>query len=71
MTFGAPVVTMIRPHVDKPKDAFGKGTFDCHMMIGEVRCMLPVTWRAGWSGRRTLTGAVAEEMGQRVPEGRM
>lgn len=36
MTFGAPVVTMIRPHVDKPAQAFGKGTFDCHMMIAEV-----------------------------------
>lgn len=37
MTFGAPVVTMIRPHVDKPAQPFGKGTFDCHMMIAEVR----------------------------------
>jgi ribulose-phosphate 3-epimerase len=37
MTFGAPVVTMIRPHVDKPSESFGKGTFDCHMMIAEVR----------------------------------
>lgn len=36
MTFGAPVVTMIRPHVDKPSESFGKGTFDCHMMIAEV-----------------------------------
>jgi ribulose-phosphate 3-epimerase len=36
ITFGAPVVTMIRPHVDKPKEAFGRGTFDCHMMIAEV-----------------------------------
>jgi len=37
MTFGAPVVTKIRSHVDKPKEAMGKGTFDCHMMISEVR----------------------------------
>ncbi|KAF2226571.1 ribulose-phosphate 3-epimerase [Elsinoe ampelina] len=37
MTFGAPVVTMIRPHVDKPTQAFGKGTFDCHMMIAEPK----------------------------------
>jgi len=37
MTFGAPVVTMIRPHVDRPSESFGKGTFDCHMMIAEVR----------------------------------
>lgn len=36
MTFGAPVVTKIRPHVERPKAAHGKGTFDCHMMIAEV-----------------------------------
>lgn len=36
MTFGAPVVTRIRSHVDKPSTTFGKGTFDCHMMISEV-----------------------------------
>lgn len=36
MTFGAPVVTMIRPHVEGPKEGLGKGTFDCHMMIAEV-----------------------------------
>lgn len=36
MTFGAPVVTKIRPHVERPKVADGKGTFDCHMMIAEV-----------------------------------
>ncbi|EON61941.1 ribulose-phosphate 3-epimerase [Coniosporium apollinis CBS 100218] len=35
MTFGAPVVTMIRPHVEKPSSAFDRGTFDCHMMIAE------------------------------------
>ena len=35
MTFGAPVVTMIRPHVSKPSSALAKGTFDCHMMIAE------------------------------------
>ncbi|THZ82299.1 ribulose-phosphate 3-epimerase [Aureobasidium pullulans] len=37
MTFGAPVVTMIRPHVDKPSGKLGKGTFDCHMMIAEPK----------------------------------
>ena len=37
ITFGAPVVTKIRSHVDRPKQAFAKGTFDCHMMISEVR----------------------------------
>ncbi|KAK6428806.1 RIBULOSE-phosphate 3-epimerase [Oleoguttula sp. CCFEE 5521] len=36
LTFGPPVVTMIRPHVERPKEAFGKGTFDCHMMIAEA-----------------------------------
>ena len=36
MTFGAPVVTKIRPHVQRPSGARGKGTFDCHMMIAEV-----------------------------------
>ena len=36
MTFGAPIVAMLRPHVDKPKETYGKGTFDCHMMISEV-----------------------------------
>lgn len=41
MTFGAPVVTKIRPHVQNPKTAKGKGTFDCHMMIAEVgKCKL-------------------------------
>jgi ribulose-phosphate 3-epimerase len=37
MTFGAPVVTKIRPHVDRPATAQGKGTFDCHMMIAEPK----------------------------------
>ena len=37
MTFGAPVVTKIRPHVGRPTTAHGKGTFDCHMMVKEVR----------------------------------
>ena len=37
MTFGAPVVTKIRPHVERPEASWGKGTFDCHMMIAEVR----------------------------------
>jgi ribulose-phosphate 3-epimerase len=35
ITFGAPVVTKIRSHVDRPTQALGKGTFDCHMMIME------------------------------------
>jgi ribulose-phosphate 3-epimerase len=36
MTFGAPVVTKIRSHVDRPPQPGGRGTFDCHMMIAEV-----------------------------------
>ena len=36
ITFGAPVVTKIRPHVQRPKVPQGSGTFDCHMMIAEV-----------------------------------
>ncbi|PKS07902.1 hypothetical protein jhhlp_006510 [Lomentospora prolificans] len=37
ITFGAPVVTMIRKHVDGPAQHFGRGTFDCHMMIAEPK----------------------------------
>ena len=40
MTFGAPVVSKIRPHVARPSAAYGKGTFDCHMMIAEVLSLL-------------------------------
>ena len=36
ITFGAPVVSKIRSHVQRPKTANGTGTFDCHMMISEV-----------------------------------
>ncbi len=36
ITFGAPVVTKLRSHVERPTAANGKGTFDCHMMIAEV-----------------------------------
>jgi len=37
MTFGAPVVTNIRPLVERPAGAYGRGTFDCHMMIAEPK----------------------------------
>ncbi|KAK3996327.1 putative ribulose-phosphate 3-epimerase [Cladorrhinum sp. PSN332] len=37
LTFGPPVVAKIRSHVDKPTEAHGKGTFDCHMMIAEPK----------------------------------
>ncbi|KAH0829778.1 hypothetical protein FOPE_10778 [Fonsecaea pedrosoi] len=36
ITFGAPVVSKIRPHVERPQKPGGRGTFDCHMMIAEV-----------------------------------
>jgi ribulose-phosphate 3-epimerase len=36
ITFGAPVVTKVRTHVQRPTTKHGKGTFDCHMMIAEV-----------------------------------
>ena len=72
ITFGAPVVTKIRPHVQRPKAARGKGTFDCHMMIAEVgSCML-----LPFSSRNTketiwLTEftSLAEEMGKRISKG--
>ena len=41
ITFGAPVVTKIRSHVKRPSEKHGKGTFDCHMMISEVRLPAP------------------------------
>ncbi|MCJ1344526.1 RIBULOSE-phosphate 3-epimerase [Peltigera leucophlebia] len=47
MTFGAPVVTKIRPHVERPKAALGKGTFDCHMMIAEPKKWVKDFQKAG------------------------
>nr|OQO17658.1 hypothetical protein B0A51_15887 [Rachicladosporium sp. CCFEE 5018]OQO23381.1 hypothetical protein B0A51_12804 [Rachicladosporium sp. CCFEE 5018] len=47
LTFGPPVVTMIRPHVERPKEAFGKGTFDCHMMIAEPKKWVKDFQKAG------------------------
>ncbi|KFY02238.1 hypothetical protein O988_02277 [Pseudogymnoascus sp. VKM F-3808] len=37
ITFGAPVVTKIRSHVERPATANAKGTFDCHMMVAEPK----------------------------------
>ena len=37
LTFGPPVVAKIRKHVDQPGQKYGKGTFDCHMMIAEPK----------------------------------
>jgi ribulose-phosphate 3-epimerase len=45
ITFGAPVVTKIRSHVDKPTAKHGKGTFDCHMMIAEVQVYISPNWK--------------------------
>ncbi|KAF7516281.1 hypothetical protein G7054_g14228 [Neopestalotiopsis clavispora] len=37
LTFGPPVVAKIRKHVDQPTKSYGRGTFDCHMMIAEPK----------------------------------
>ncbi|KAK3639882.1 RIBULOSE-phosphate 3-epimerase [Elasticomyces elasticus] len=47
ITFGAPVVTKIRSHVDRPKESLGKGTFDCHMMISEPKKWVKDFQKAG------------------------
>ncbi|KAH8819089.1 ribulose-phosphate 3-epimerase-like protein [Xylogone sp. PMI_703] len=47
ITFGAPVVTKIRSHVQQPGDKFGKGTFDCHMMIAEPKKWVKEFQKAG------------------------
>jgi len=47
ITFGAPVVTKIRSHVERPKTANGKGTFDCHMMIAEPKKWVKEFQQAG------------------------
>lgn len=47
LTFGPPVVVKIRNHVDKPTEAFGKGTFDCHMMIAEPKKWVKEFKKAG------------------------
>ncbi|KAL8948713.1 MAG: hypothetical protein Q9222_005124 [Ikaeria aurantiellina] len=47
MTFGAPIVTKIRPHVKRPSTAYGNGTFDCHMMIAEPKKWVKDFQKAG------------------------
>ncbi|KAH0533904.1 hypothetical protein FGG08_007474 [Glutinoglossum americanum] len=37
ITFGAPVVTAIRSHVERPSNKKGRGTFDCHLMVAEPK----------------------------------
>lgn len=47
ITFGAPVVTCIRSHVEPPSEHFGTGTFDCHMMIAEPKKWVKEFKKAG------------------------
>ncbi|KAL1976255.1 hypothetical protein VTN31DRAFT_2537 [Thermomyces dupontii] len=47
MTFGAPVVTKIRSHVERPSTPGGRGTFDCHMMISEPQRWVKEFKKAG------------------------
>ncbi|KAL9086667.1 MAG: hypothetical protein Q9165_006986 [Trypethelium subeluteriae] len=47
ITFGAPVVSKIRPHVERPTAAKGRGTFDCHMMIAEPKKWVKEFQKAG------------------------
>ncbi|KAF2228958.1 RIBULOSE-phosphate 3-epimerase [Viridothelium virens] len=47
MTFGPPVVSKIRPHVERPTAAKGRGTFDCHMMIAEPKKWVKEFQKAG------------------------
>ncbi|KAK1766660.1 ribulose-phosphate 3-epimerase [Phialemonium atrogriseum] len=37
LKFGPPVVAKLRKHVNQPGQKYGKGTFDCHMMIAEPK----------------------------------
>ncbi|RKU40861.1 RIBULOSE-phosphate 3-epimerase [Coniochaeta pulveracea] len=47
LTFGPPVVAKIRSHVDKPTQSYGRGTFDCHMMIAEPKKWVKEFKKAG------------------------
>ncbi|KAK1764660.1 ribulose-phosphate 3-epimerase [Phialemonium atrogriseum] len=47
LTFGPPVVAKIRKHVDQPGQKYGKGTFDCHMMIAEPKKWVKEFKKAG------------------------
>jgi ribulose-phosphate 3-epimerase len=64
ITLGHPIVTTIRSHVDRPKEANGKGTFDCPMMVSEVGHVAHNDLI-----RIHLTGAVAKEVGEGVSKG--
>lgn len=47
LTFGPPVVGKIRGSVEKPSSKYGKGTFDCHMMIAEPKKWVKEFKKAG------------------------
>ncbi|EAA34485.2 ribulose-phosphate 3-epimerase [Neurospora crassa] len=47
LTWGPPIVAKIRGHVEKPTEAYGKGTFDCHMMIAEPKKWVKEFKKAG------------------------
>lgn len=47
LTWGPPIVAKIRGHVEKPTEGFGKGTFDCHMMIAEPKKWVKEFKKAG------------------------
>ena len=70
MTFGAPVVTKIRPCVERPKQAYGKGTFDCHMMIAEVCTTSESAYDlhgvTAWEAK--VPSTLAQEMGKGLSE---
>lgn len=61
MTFGAPVVTKIRKHIERPSKPLGRGTFDCHMMIMEVSNALPILHHGGYVELCT-TSAVTSDL---------
>lgn len=69
MTIGCPVVSQIRGCVDRPLEPCARGTFDCHMMIMEVRRN---TLRALGTYRIPANlRPIASQMGQRVQKGRL
>ena len=68
-------MTKIRSHVPPPSQPMGKGTFDCHIMISEVRPPLrspaaDLLARLLESQGETLTFAIAQAVRQGAEEGR-
>ena len=67
LTLGAPVVTKIRSHVERPKTARGNGTFDCHMMVAEVGIVYGLFHRTAYA--LALALAPAQEVAfHRIPD---